>query len=58
MHAIPEDADVALLEEEIEARVRMLRQLVGQLYPGIVADEIVTLRARVSETRRRTRVDL
>ena len=47
MHAIPEDADAALLEEEIEARVQMLRQLVGQLYSGIVADEIYDLRKRL-----------
>jgi hypothetical protein len=51
LSGIPEDADVALLEEEIEARVKMFDTLVGQLYRGIVADEIGALRARLRDLR-------
>jgi hypothetical protein len=51
MRDIPDDADVTLLEEEIEARVKMFDQLVGQLYQGIVADEIYALRLRLRERR-------
>jgi hypothetical protein len=36
----------AALTKEIEEREKLLKEMVGTLYPGIVLDEIIKLRKR------------
>lgn len=37
------------IEEKIEYRLKLIKQLVGQLYPSILWDEISQLRERQAE---------
>ena len=45
MKDMPEGEGV--IREQIEIRVRLHNQMVGQLYPGILEDEIGALRLRL-----------
>jgi hypothetical protein len=54
---IPEDSDAEVLREQIEIRRNLLNQMVGSLYPSILADEIIALNERLLDLKHKSRAE-